>query len=136
MKAKKEHQVPLLEEALGILKTLHIHTNLDDHIFIAPKEGMLSDMAITTVIRRMHAEQLIKDSIGYIDPKQNQVITTHGFCSTFRDWSADKTDYPRKVCEHVLAHKLPDKVEASYLRGGYLGTRIKIMADWSKYCDN
>ncbi|ENU94262.1 hypothetical protein F971_00159 [Acinetobacter vivianii] len=23
------------------------------------------------------------------------------------DWSADKTDYPREVCEHVLAHKLP-----------------------------
>jgi integrase len=58
MKAKKEHQVPLSDEALGILKALHINTNLDDHIFIAPK-GMLSDMAIT-VIRRMHAEQLIK----------------------------------------------------------------------------
>jgi integrase len=51
------------------------------------------------------------------------VITTHGFRSTFRDWSADKTDYPREVCEHVLAHKLPDEAEAAYLRGAYLEKR-------------
>lgn len=36
------------------------------------------------------------------------------------DRSADKTDYPCEVCEHVLAHKLPDEVEAAYLRGAYL----------------
>ena len=49
-----------------------------------------------------------ESGLGYIDPKQNRVITTHGFRSTFRDWSADMTDYPREVCEHVLAHKLSD----------------------------
>lgn len=54
--------------------------------------------------------------------------------STFRDWSADKTDYPREVCEHVLAHKLPDDVEAAYLRGAYLVKRIKLMNDWANYC--
>ncbi|MEN4982298.1 tyrosine-type recombinase/integrase [Acinetobacter modestus] len=134
MKAKKEHQVPLSDEALGILKALHINTNLDDHIFIAPKGGMLSDMSITAVIRRMHAEQLEKDGIGYIDPKQNRVITTHGFRSTFRDWSADKTEYPREVCEHVLAHKLPDEVEAAYLRGAYLEKRKGLMSEWAKFC--
>lgn len=47
-------------------------------------------------------KKLKKNSLGYIDPKQNRVITTHGFRSTFRDWSADKTDYPREVFEHVL----------------------------------
>ena len=52
-----------------------------------------------------------------------RVITTHNFRSTFRDWSADKTDYPREVCEHVLAHKLPDEVEAAYLCGAYLEKR-------------
>lgn len=33
------------------------------------------------------------------------------------------TDYPREVYEHVLAHKLPDEVEAAYLRGAYLEKR-------------
>ena len=74
------------------------------------------------------------DVLGYIDPKQNRIITTHGFRSTFRDWSADQTDYPREVCEHVLAHKLPDEVEAAYLRGAYLEKRKGLMSDWSKYC--
>ncbi len=62
----------------------------------------------------------IERTLLNVDPKQNRVITTHGFRSTFRDWSADKTDYPREVCEHVLAHKLPDEVEAAYLRGAYI----------------
>ncbi len=71
----------------------------------------------------MHEQKLKENGLGYIDPKQNRVITTHGFRSTFRDWSADKTDYPREVCEHVLAHKLPDEVEAAYLRVAYLEKR-------------
>ena len=29
-----------------------------------------------------------------------------------------KTDYPREVCEHVLAHKLPNEMKRAYLRGG------------------
>jgi integrase len=64
-----------------------------------------------------------------------RVITTHDFRSTFRDWSADKTDYPREVCEHVLAHKLPDEVEAAYLRGAYLEKRKGLMGDWANFCN-
>ncbi len=71
----------------------------------------------------MLGQELKENGLGYIAPKQNRVITTHGFRSTFRDWSAGKTDYPREVCEHVLAHKLPDEVEAAYLRGAYLEKR-------------
>lgn len=65
---------------------------------------------------------------GDIDPKQNCVVT-HNFCSTLHDWSTDKTYYPRKVCEHVLVHKLPDEVEAAYLQGAYLEKRKSLMED-------
>lgn len=95
---------------------------------------MLSDMSLTALIKRMHEQKLKENGLGYIDPKQNRVITTHGFRSTFRDWSADKTDYPREVCEHVLAHKLPDEVEAAYLRGAYLEKRKSLMTDWAGFC--
>ncbi len=94
---------------------------------------MLSDMSLTTLIKRMHEQKLKENSLGYIDPKQNRVITTHGFRSTFRGWSADKTDYPREVCEHVLAHKLPDEVEAAYLRGAYLEKSKGLMTDWASF---
>lgn len=122
MKADKEHRVPLSEAAIGLLDQIYqeTHPQQDDFIFPAPRGGMLSDKSLTTLIKRMHEKKLKDDGIGYIDPKQNRVITTHGFRSTFRNWSADKTDYPREVCAHVLAHKLPDEVEAAYLRGAYL----------------
>ena len=45
-----------------------------------------------------------------------------------------KTDYPREVCEHVLAHKLPNEVEGAYLRGGYLEKRKGLMEGWSNFC--
>ncbi|MBI0421280.1 tyrosine-type recombinase/integrase [Acinetobacter sp. ACIN00229] len=137
MKADKEHRVPLSEAAIRLLEQLYqeTHPQPDDFIFPAPRGGMLSGMSLTTLIKRMHDKKLKEDGIGYIDPKQNRVITTHGFRSTFRDWSADKTDYPREVCEHVLAHKLPDEVEAAYLRGAYLEKRKGLMEDWGKFCN-
>lgn len=134
MKAGKEHQVPLSPQALELLKSVEMNKSLSEFIFLSPQGKKLSDMAITALLRRMHNEQLEKDEIGYIDPKQNRIITTHGFRSTFRDWSADKTEYPREVCEHVLAHKLPDDVEAAYLRGAYLEKRKSLMTDWANYC--
>ena len=82
----------------------------------------------------MHEQKLKENGLGYIYPEQNRVITTHGFRPTFHDWSANKTDYPREVYEHVLAHKLPDEVEAAYLRGAYLEKRKGLMNEWAKYC--
>ncbi len=35
------------------------------------------------------------------------------------NFAADKTDYPRKIYENALVHKLPDEVEAADLRGAY-----------------
>ncbi|HRN46007.1 MAG TPA: site-specific integrase, partial [Flavobacterium sp.] len=131
MKAEKEHRVPLSQEAISLLESVQEYTQPQDFIFPAPRSGeMLSDMSLTTLIKRMHEQKLEENGLGYIDPKQNRVITTHGFRSTFRDWSADKTDYPREVCEHVLAHK------AAYLRGAYLEKRKKLMADWAKFCNS
>ncbi|PCN59823.1 tyrosine-type recombinase/integrase [Acinetobacter sp. YT-02] len=134
MKADKEHRVPLSQEAIALLESIQQYSRPQDFIFPAPRGGMLSDMSLTTLIKRMHEQKLKENGLGYIDPKQNRGITTHGFRSTFRDWSADRTDYPREVCEHVLAHKLPDEVEAAYLRGAYLEKRKSLMADWAKFC--
>ena len=136
MKADKEHRVPLSPQAINLLKSIQEYTQPLDFIFPAPRNGgILSDMSLTTLIKRMHEQMLKENGLGYIDPKQNRIITTHGFRSTFRDWSADKTDYPREVCEHVLAHKLPDEVEAAYLRGAYLEKRTGLMNEWTKFCD-
>ena len=43
-------------------------------------------------------------------------VVPHGFRSTFRDWTAEQTDYPREVAEMALAHSIGNKVEAAYRR--------------------
>jgi integrase len=63
-------------------------------------------------------------------------ITVHGFRSTFRDWcsEAEGNAFQREVCEHALAHGLPDRVEAAYRRGDLFQKRILLMQAWSDYC--
>jgi integrase len=62
-------------------------------------------------------------------------ITVHGFRSTFRDWAAECTSYPREMCEFALAHTLSSEVEAAYLRTDMLEKRRQLMKDWAKFCD-
>jgi integrase len=57
----------------------------------------------------------------------------HGFRSTFRDWCAEQTDYPREVAEMALAHAIGNKVEAAYRRGDLFEKRKQLMTEWSVY---
>jgi integrase len=120
MKAGREHRVPLSSRAIDILRRI---PRLGDVIFPGRRAGaLLSDMSLTAVLRRM----------GRSD------ITMHGFRSTFRDWCAESTgnSFPREICEHALAHSLPDKVEAAYRRGDLLEKRKVLMQAWSDFTGN
>jgi integrase len=44
-------------------------------------------------------------------------LTVHGFRSSFRDWAAERTNFPNEMLEMALAHTVSDKVEAAYRRG-------------------
>jgi integrase len=76
MKGGREHRVPLSEDAVSLLKGL---PRLADNelVFPAPRGGQLSDMTLTAVLRRMNVNAV-----------------PHGFRSTFRDWAAERTNYP------------------------------------------
>lgn len=117
MKAGKEHRVPLSDSAIELLNKLPRIVG-SKYIFPSIRNGKLSDMALTSVLKRMDINDL----------------TQHGFRSTFRDWAGETTSYPREVIEHALAHQLKDKAEAAYQRGDLLVKRADLMADWSKYC--
>jgi integrase len=60
-------------------------------------------------------------------------IKVHGFRSTFRDWTAQRTSYPNHVAEMALAHTIGDKVEAAYRRGARLANRRELIDDWAGY---
>jgi integrase len=60
-------------------------------------------------------------------------LTQHGFRSTFRDWAAEHTSFPREVAEQALAHAIGNAVEAAYRRGDLFEKRRRLMDDWARY---
>lgn len=122
MKASREHRVPLSDGAVDVLRQvakLRTDTRMDGFVFPGGNSGRpLSSMALLMLLRRMERSDL----------------TAHGFRSTFRDWCAEATNYPREVAEAALAHTLGDKVEAAYRRGDLLEKRAKLMREWAQYC--
>jgi integrase len=127
MKAKREHEVPLSQTAINLLKIME-RLESSDLIFPGTKGQELSDMSLTAVIRRMN-----NDKAQWTD-QDGKTITVHGFRSTFRMWAAESSNYPREVAEHALAHQLPDAVERAYQRGTQFQKRAAMMDEWAKFC--
>lgn len=124
MKAGEEHRVPLTDAALAVLEKADKLRTEGDLVFPGRKRGKpLSSMAMLMLARRM----------GYTDAR-GQTITVHGFRSTFRDWVADCTSFPREVAEMALAHAIEDDVEAAYRRGDLMEKRRALMNAWADYC--
>jgi len=118
MKAGKDHEIPLSDRAVSVLRGLH-EKRLSDFIFPGAKPGKpLSNMAMTAVMRRMECG----------------AFTVHGFRSSFRDWAGDATSFPRDIAEMALAHKVGDAVEQAYRRSSALAKRRKLMEAWASYC--
>ena len=118
MKAGKEHRVPLSDRALAIVNAM-AEIRSGDFVFPGGKEGRpLSNMSLLMTMRRM----------GRSD------FTAHGFRSSFRDWAAERTNFPSEVAEMALAHVVADKVEAAYRRGDLFQKRRQLADAWAKFC--
>jgi integrase len=117
MKAGREHEVPLSKRAVEILEAL---PHAGEFVFTGAIAGQpISNMAMLELLKGMNGGGL----------------TVHGFRSTFRDWAGDRTNYPRDVIEHALAHRIKDKAEASYRRTSALEKRRRLMEEWARYCN-
>jgi integrase len=115
MKAKKEHRVPLSPAAKALLQALPRMVGTD-LVFTAGRRDMLSDMTLSAVLKRMGVNAV-----------------PHGFRSTFRDWAAERTGYPREVCEMALAHTVQNETEAAYFRTDLFEKRKRLMKDWATF---
>jgi len=137
MKGGREHVVPLSPQAVAVLKRMKPHKRpYTELVFVGQSRGKpLSDMTLSKVVKNRHADELAKGRAGYIDPQQNRIATPHGFRSTFRDWVAETTSWPRELAEAAIAHKVRDKTEAAYQRGTMLEKRRELMNAWGGYCE-
>jgi integrase len=117
MKARREHRVPLTPQMLALLEDLPREPD-NRHLFISPTTAGVA-VASATVIRALRFH-------GCTD-------TTHGFRSSFRGWAAERTNFPREVCEACLAHAV-GKVEGAYKRTTFIDKRRRLMESWNRYC--
>lgn len=119
MKRGIEHRVPLPSQLTQILKEM----NKTESKFVfygqRSKTKPISNMTMLTYVKR-------KDGC--------KNVTVHGFRSSFRDWAAEKGNFPREVCEQALAHSLADQTEAAYQRADYFDKRKVLMQAWADYC--
>ncbi|MFY9510996.1 MAG: integrase arm-type DNA-binding domain-containing protein [Rubrivivax sp.] len=127
MKAEREHRVPLSAAAIDLLKALPRFEGRDE-VFLSPTMGMLSDMALAQVIRRMNDPEK-----RWIDPTSDREAVPHGFRTTFRTWAGECTDYSWDVAEAALGHKLGNDTELAYFRSDLFEKRAPLMTDWAKF---
>ncbi|RVU36709.1 DUF4102 domain-containing protein [Hwanghaeella grinnelliae] len=123
MKARREHRVPLSDEAASILSSLPRVAG-NPHLFPGSRHGRpLSNMALLQLMRGM----------GYGVDGEKGPYVPHGFRSSFRDWSGEVSSFPRDVAEMALAHVIENKVEAAYRRGDLFQKRTKMMEAWATF---
>ncbi|QEU07961.1 tyrosine-type recombinase/integrase [Paracoccus yeei] len=131
MKAGKEHRVPLSPAAAAILNALP-RTPESPYVFPAPRGGMLSDMTLSAVMRRMQDAAEAKGEKGWLDRVSKRPAVPHGLRSTFRDWTAEN-GVDRDLAEIALAHTVGSEVERAYRRSDMLARRRALMADWAAF---
>ena len=96
----------------------NILTDGNGYVFPGHKSGKpLSNMAMAMGLRRAGLS-----------------VTFHGFRSSFSDWAAESTQFPREVVEASLAHAIENRVEAAYRRGDLLEKRRRLMNAWGGFC--
>jgi integrase len=130
---KRDHVVPLTDQALAILKLSRAD---DEYLFPGGIPGEpLSNAAMAAVIDRMNEDRVKAGLPKWTDPQQGgREIVPHGFRSTFKDWCVEETEYPNEMSEMALAHTVPDKVERAYRRGSMREKRRTLMDDWAVFC--
>lgn len=120
MKAKREHVIPLSDAAAALFSRVRPLRRLNCNL-VFPGTGkgkQLSDMTLTKAMRDL-----------------GRTETVHGFRSSFRDWVAEQTRFPREIAEVALAHVNSDKTEAAYLRSDLREQRRELMQSWATACD-
>jgi integrase len=115
MKARREHRVPLSDQAVALLAAL---PREGEYVFPGSRKNKpINLVGMAHILKKM----------GRTD------ITVHGFRSSFSTW-ANERSYPQPAIEMSLAHAVGGAVERAYRRTDLLSQRAKLMADWGRFC--
>lgn len=124
MKMRRDHIVPLSQQAIAILEAQHEETGHlnTPYVFpsqVRPKQPM-SDGTVNQAIKRL----------GY-----NDRMTAHGFRALARTTIREDLGYDSEVIEKQLAHRTMNPLGEAYDRTQFLTERKRMMQDWADYLD-
>jgi integrase len=120
MKGHKEHRLPLSDASLAIVEKMAA-IRQSEFVFPGGKANrpIGNTAAFLKLLRRMN---------------RGDDTTAHGFRSTFRDWCAERSNFPNEVCEMALAHAAGSAVERAYRRGDLMEKRRALAQEWARFC--
>ncbi len=124
MKMRRDHIVPLSDQAIEILKEQKVETDMIDTDFVFPSQVRpkqpLSDGTVNKAIQRL----------GF-----GHKATAHGFRALARTTIREKLGYDSEVIEKQIAHKTRNPLGEAYDRTQFLEVRKKMMQDWADFVD-
>ena len=119
MKMRRPHRVPLSDRAVAVLQQARaLSTGVGIPLVFKNRRTNrpLSNMAFTMMLRRLELP-----------------CVTHGFRSTFKDWSIEVVGVDWAIGEAALAHRLGDTMESAYARTDLFARRVGLMQAWADY---
>ncbi|HID9471166.1 TPA: integrase domain-containing protein [Serratia liquefaciens] len=122
MKAKRDHIVPLSDQALEILEIMHPISGRREHVFPSrndPRKPMNSQTANAALKR-----------IGY-----GGKLVAHGLRS-IASTALNEQGFNSDVIEAALSHAIHDEVRKAYNRSTYLEQRFELMNWWGMKIKN
>jgi integrase len=125
MKAEREQRFALSSAAIAVLEVVRP---------LALQTDSRPDPAAPVFPGRRRALPLAEGAMLGVLKHMRHDVTVHGFRSSFRDWAAERTSFPREVVEMALAHTIASAVERAYRRGDLLERRVQLMEAWARFC--
>lgn len=122
MKNKKEHRVPLSDEAFDILKRAEGYTDQTDHVFPSTYTagGIIAHNTLTRILDRVKAKM-----------KPKPIGSVHGMRGSFGEWTLDfeKNHLTAKI---AISH-YPKGEQAPYFGRDAMRARRSLMQEWASY---
>jgi len=124
MKMRRDHNVPLPDPAIGLLKDLKRMNNSGDYLFPSLRTWTrpMSENTLNAALRRM----------GY----SGDEMTAHGFRASFSTLANESGLWNPDAIERALAHVEKNEVRRAYARGEHWEERVRLADWWAGYLND
>ncbi|WP_050605479.1 integrase arm-type DNA-binding domain-containing protein [Ruegeria sp. 6PALISEP08] len=123
MKMRRDHFVPLADQAIKLLDELRPLTGESEYLFPSLRSWHrpMSENTMNAALRRM----------GY----SGDEMTAHGFRATFSTLANESGLWNPDATERALAHEERNEVRRAYARGAHWEERVRLSDWWAGYVD-